>query len=214
MKEDLFFLLAHQQEEVAIQLIENGHYFLKDIDEEGTPAILAATICNCFEVLKYLIEKKRENINEAGNNGDNALNYAAFNGNFNMCKYLIEKGIDIHHTNNKKQNALHNCFKSRIRIDVIDLLINNDINFYAEDSLGFSPIIHAVQTNNIEAVKRMTQSKTFNINKKVFNQTQNIVDYTCSSEMINLFEKFYSKMDNFLLESLYNIRFKFILSKQ
>lgn len=214
MREDVFFLLAHQQEAAVIQLIENGRYSLKDIDGEGTPAIVAATICNCFEVLTYLIEKKRENINEAGNNGDNALNYAAFNGNYDMCKYLIEKGIDIHHTNNKKQNALHNCFKRRIKIDVIDLLINNDINFYAEDSLGFSPIIHAVQTNNIEAVKRMTKSNTFNINIKVFNHTQNIIDYACSSEMINLFEQFYSKMDNFSLESLYHIRFKFILAKK
>lgn len=80
--------------EFACQLIEQGaspHYVGAG---DYTPLMLAAHSGN-LELVKYLVDEHKVDVNARSRLGDTALLFAARSGNIEMIRYLLEKKADI-----------------------------------------------------------------------------------------------------------------------
>lgn len=105
---------------------------------EVTPLALASKVGN-IDILKYLIEEKKIDVNTYKRNGDKlyrsyALYYAVENGHLECAKYLISKGADLY----DKPDSLHNSLLAALRSnskELVKLILDSgysieDINKY------------------------------------------------------------------------------------
>ena len=88
-------------------------------ENDGSTSLVKSTFLNMTEISIFLIEEAKRNlqfkdnklfidfINKKGDNGFNALHYAAFRGNIKILEKLIENGADISIKNNSGLNVMH-----------------------------------------------------------------------------------------------------------
>ena len=98
---------------------ENEIPFWMYKEAEGSTALIKSVFLNMTEISLVLIDEVKRNlglenlkefieyINKKGDNGFNALHYAAFRGNIKILEKLIQSGADINLKNNSGLNVMH-----------------------------------------------------------------------------------------------------------
>ncbi|MFP3036388.1 MAG: ankyrin repeat domain-containing protein [Wolbachia sp.] len=61
-----------------------------------------AALNGCLDIVKYLIEQRHVDVNQADKEG-----FTALNGRLDIVKYLIENGADVNQANKDDNTALH-----------------------------------------------------------------------------------------------------------
>ena len=95
------------------------------VDKDGSTALHLAAFNGHINVVAYLIEKKKVDVNKVDNIGQTALHYAASEGHKDMVAYLIEKaGVDVNKVDNNGSTALHYA-AAKDHKEVVQYLVQN-----------------------------------------------------------------------------------------
>lgn len=116
-----FFEAIDASDVFSLTTIINEHKlpFWEINDENGCSGIIKSSFLNLTEITIFLIEEAKKRIlkkgemelknwiNHKGENGFNALHYAAFRGNVKIIEKLIENGAELTIRNNNGLNVMH-----------------------------------------------------------------------------------------------------------
>ena len=98
-------MLSAKNYDIAKYLIEKGAY-VTAYDRKGENILFYAVRSSNIELIKYLLEKQKMDVNSRSFDNTTPLFYAAKSGNLAIVKLLIESGADVFAKNNKKQTPL------------------------------------------------------------------------------------------------------------
>jgi hypothetical protein len=122
-----------------------------------------------LEIIKYLIENQKMNINHTNNNGNNCLTLACReNTNLEIIRYLIEdQKMDINHTSNYGNNCLTIACWRNTNLEIIKYLIENQkMNIYnTKNNDGDNCLTFACRGNtNLKIIRYLIEEQKMNIN--------------------------------------------------
>ena len=88
------YLLLHYNADIHIQ------------DTEGNTALMYASVYDSIDIIKLLINKDNQNLDQINENGWTALLLAASMNNYDIVYLLLQNGVDINKQSNKWDNLL------------------------------------------------------------------------------------------------------------
>ncbi|MFL5753513.1 MAG: ankyrin repeat domain-containing protein [Bacteroidia bacterium] len=126
-------------------------------------AIAAAK--NKMDILKYLLEEKKININEReynpsakSNDGWPPIAYAVSEGNKEMLTYLLSRGADINmFVDPVSQEGLEHMAFSRDNLEICQLLVAKGVKYKRKDKRGNTIITRSTPGKNLEMLKLALQ---------------------------------------------------------
>lgn len=150
----LIISLDSDADEVMRCLIENGADVNLPNDSGDTPLNIAVAK-NRQDIVDYLLENGAEiNLADAVS-GDTPLIVVVRSGFEERISNLITKGADINQANKLGQTPLIIAVQ-QADDRMIDILLSEEgINLDAQDKNGYTALMHAVDSNNVEAVKKL-----------------------------------------------------------
>lgn len=128
-------------------------------DEKGYTPLHLATIKGKVEVMKILI-KNSANVNAANiDNGNTALHLAVDAGHEKIIKILLMEKANFIAKNKNSQMPLHLAAKKgNLKIATVLTEVGSRV---VQDIEGCNPIHYAIRNNNIDIVKLLLKSNTF-----------------------------------------------------
>lgn len=123
-----------------------------------TPIMLAAK--NNDIVLVKLLVAKGVSINSKDGKGNPVLIEAVNKNSPEFVRYLIENGATVNVRDmwmNKEKTALMIAIENYASIETIDLMVAKGADLNAKDSDGNTPLMIAVERNNVPAVKLLVE---------------------------------------------------------
>ncbi|KAI3875360.1 hypothetical protein MKW98_000037 [Papaver atlanticum] len=120
-------------------------------DFGGMSAIHCAAAGGSVNVLKYLIEEIRVEIDVKDEIGETPLSLAAIEGHFAAVDYLLKMGANPEIPNNSNCSPLHHAARKGHK-EIIPLLLSKGINVDVTDELG-SPLLYATVKGYHDTVK-------------------------------------------------------------
>lgn len=142
-----------------------------DINSQDTPlgySALTLAVQYHEHITKLLLQQPDINVNQHDKSrlGMNALLWASFRGTDSILKLLLEKKIEIN-ARDKKTNSTALMFAATIenpanRIKMLLAVPGIDIN--AQNNHGFTALIEAADTGNIDAIKILLELPHIKIN--------------------------------------------------
>ncbi len=146
-----------------------------------------------LDVLKYLIEVKKVDVNDLEYNptskrqdGWSALTYAVSAENIEIINYLISKGAKVNMLIDSTTNyGLEQMVFNKGNKEIIELLIAKGLNYKRVDKSGYNIISRAATSNNPEVLKLAIK-----LNKKLINAI------TIDSLSAIMLASFYGKAEN------------------
>jgi methionyl-tRNA formyltransferase len=89
----------------SIKEYHNKNFDLDEKNVKGWNALIVACFNGAFDIVKFIIQNKTSNVNDANNNGTSVLMYAMTNAtetnDFSIMEYLIKEGANHKHTDYK-----------------------------------------------------------------------------------------------------------------
>jgi hypothetical protein len=121
-----------------------------------------------LEIIKYLIENQKMNINHTDIYGNNCLTMACLkNTNLEIIRYLIEgQKMNINHANNNRNNCLTLACWGNTNLEIIRYLIEEqkmNIN-HANTNRGNCLTMACWRNTNLEIIKYLIENQKMNIN--------------------------------------------------
>lgn len=110
------------------------------------------------QIIKYLIEKKKLDMNIKDTNNSTPLHYAAAKNQDEVVKYLIEKGANIKSENNNGYTAF-NFAAVNGHNNVIRILLEKGININAKDSKGNTALHFAVLLEKMDTIEYLIKNR-------------------------------------------------------
>ena len=175
-------------------------YFLHstvDVDSQnkrGVTPLVAAVLYGNEYYIKELIEVGKANPNIKTDVGDSALNYAAYNGNFDLVEYLIRNGAFVDNVNMRGDSPLmQSVFVNRYDIAMYLLFVGADPNLkniventalhYAA-SYGYLEMVKVLVANgaDINAQNALLETPLFIASK---NGQTKVVEYLLSTRKVD-----------------------------
>lgn len=160
----LFYSMLYDLEDLVKKLLEKG-IDVNHVDKYGYIALTVESDLDCVElVLRHPTFNKFDYVDPNGNNliliynNDTTTDYT-------IIEFLIEKGVNVNHINNRKQNALWYNYT----INCIKILIHNGININQVDINGQTCLFTVFENRNIEKsiyIARYLIYKGIDINKR------------------------------------------------
>ena len=176
----LMVALNEGKKELVTALLEKGAN-VNAADDDGLNPIIIALEKRSVELCRILIEAGAD-VNAVGKSGVTPLHYAVVCGDANLVSLLLEKGadcntmdvqgntllmhacmegfpeivdklmdvIDVNAINKQGQTALHVAIA---HVDVVQKLLKAGIDVNKADSQGYTPLMQAVKTRRLAAVK-------------------------------------------------------------
>jgi|GEM_PF-5694156 len=132
-------------------------------------ALLYACKFNKIDIIKYLVEKLKVDVNaQIVFAGKTALMYAAARGGLNIVKYLVEKcNADVNMQDDNGVTALMTLNYTGQGIGIIKYLVQEcGANINIQDDGGNTFLIHAIMRRNKDIVKYLTEKCDIDINIK------------------------------------------------
>ena len=139
-------------------------------DSKGRTALSWAVRRDDIVAINLLLNAKADP-NIASLAGNTPLFEAVFKGSLASVKLLLNAGALVTHNNNASANALHCAARGIIHcytphslafnhcdcLKIIDLLVKLDVDIEAQSVGGYSPLLHAVATNNIHMIQALLE---------------------------------------------------------
>lgn len=119
--------------------------------------LINAIIHDDFEEVETLIEGGI-NLNQENEDGITPLLTAAMNDNLELVKLLIDNGAKVNYVGSTGYSVLNslasNSNVTEETLSIIQMLINNGANINEKEPIeGFTPLLHAIENNNIDIIK-------------------------------------------------------------
>ena len=150
----LIIAIQNREDELMKCLIENGADVNLPSDNGDTPLNIAVAK-NRINIVDYLIEKGAK-INLADTvDGDTPLIIAIRGGFEDMIEHLIVNGANVNQKNKLGQTPLIVAVKQEDDWIIDKLLNNNKIDLEIQDQQGYTALMHAVDSNNVEIVEKL-----------------------------------------------------------
>lgn len=113
-----------------------------------TPLHLAV-FKNHIDIVKYLIDHGKANINAKDDEGWNPLLMAVSNSNIELVKYLINCGAQVEKSFNNQNQTLIHVAADKGKIEIVKFLIENGAVVDAKCNLDCTPLFLAAQKGMI-----------------------------------------------------------------
>ncbi|MEW6527856.1 MAG: ankyrin repeat domain-containing protein [Spirochaetota bacterium] len=151
-------ILCSWHYELAKLYIEKGANY-KHRNRNGISLFLAAVSDGNYELVKYLINEKKINVNEVLDNGFNALMWYMVSikhveelKNNNIIILLLNKGININHKDNKGFTALHIGALLNSEKEIMQILLNHGADVHIKNNKGKTPLDIAIERGNTDII--------------------------------------------------------------
>ncbi|KAF5296333.1 hypothetical protein FQA39_LY12550 [Lamprigera yunnana] len=136
---------------IAALLVKNGAN-VHLMDHNGRSAVYSAVSKN-YRRLLSLLYLEGADVNKSTNDGDVPLVCAAKSYYYTIFKMLISFKADVNCSDGNGWSPLHAIIKSQPSL--IDVLLQNDVNAFAETRDGHSCLHFAAQVGSVEAVTKL-----------------------------------------------------------
>ncbi|KAH6953905.1 ankyrin repeat-containing domain protein [Ilyonectria sp. MPI-CAGE-AT-0026] len=97
------------------------------------------------------------NLNVVDNNGRNSLSYAAENANADVFRLLLGRGADPTIADNQGRTLVHFAVGRGDAAKILDSLDKIDIDLDRADDDGYTPFLHAVQSDQVDLAEYFLQ---------------------------------------------------------
>lgn len=99
-----------------------------------TPLFYACREGN-LEVISYLINERKDNVNRQDKYGQTPIYYAVREGHIRTTQHLIDLGAEFDHADTKNQRPIYYAIQQN-KYDIIKFLIDKGANLHQEDKKG------------------------------------------------------------------------------
>ncbi|KAG4094576.1 ankyrin [Neocallimastix lanati (nom. inval.)] len=139
----LVYAIEKKSLSVVMLLIKNGaniNFFIKN---RNLSIVMYAIELNRVDIVKYLV-KCGANINFKNENDINVLISTSKVGKTKIFEYLVKNNV-----NDFTSEIIHKIIVDN-RLDLLNILIENDLNINIRDEKGNTPLVYAIQCRNID----------------------------------------------------------------
>jgi len=139
----LVYAIEKKSLSVVMLLIKNGaniNFFIKN---RNLSIVMYAIELNRVDIVKYLV-KCGANINFKNDNDINVLISTSKVGKTKIFEYLVKNNV-----NDFTSEIIHKIIVDN-RLDLLNILIENDLNINIRDEKGNTPLVYAIQCRNID----------------------------------------------------------------
>ena len=158
--------------DIAVWLLKSEEYWDPEPSFYQSLFTLAAQECH-VNVVEYLLEKKKCDVNQFDVNKNTALMHTADKkekkeDSYALAQLLIKKGADVNVQGKEGNTAMMLCCDND-RLDLVNLLLHNsnvDVNIAGQDL--FTPLIIAARGNKEDIVRALLKDSNIDVNKKGF----------------------------------------------
>ncbi len=150
----IFLAVEKKDRETIKLLIEKGANVTIKNNAGETPFTAAARNGD-LETIKLLMTKG-VSINVKDGKGNTILIEALTRNNEEMVKFLIENGANVNVRDmwmNKQKTGLMIAIENYMPLEILELMVSKGVDIKAKDEIGNTPLMVAVERNNLEAVK-------------------------------------------------------------
>ena len=151
--EDFFTAIKRDDPHTVIALLKRG-FDPNTLNPMGEAGLLLALREPSLKVLPELIKAPKINVEVRSLKEESPLMLASLKGFFEICQQLIAADEDV----NKPGWAPLHYAASQTRLDVIQLLLDNNAYIDAESPNGTTPLMMAAQYGTPEAVKLLLEA--------------------------------------------------------
>jgi len=141
-------------------LIENEEHGtdINAKNEFGETILFNACFEGDLDIVKYLVEEKKLDIDVKDKNGLSPLFSAVitaccFNEKIDIVKYLVEHGADINTKSNKGETVLFFCFYNGGFIELVKYFISKGLDINVRNNEGKTELWYAKQSKNKEIIE-------------------------------------------------------------
>ena len=118
--------------------------------QQGTP-LYYATLCGLYDLAKYLLDVRPEDINVQGGQYTTAIHAALYKGHLSIAHLLIMRGADVNSRDEENSTPLH--IATRVGdTNTMGRLISYGADVNAMESGGSCPLFIALNSGNPEAI--------------------------------------------------------------
>ena len=172
----LYYAVENNSLELITYLVDKGGNINAKYKDGDTLLQHACQVKNNLEIrleiVKYLVEKKKADVNSKNNYHETPLHHACSYGSLAIVKYLVEKGADVNALDVKGETLLHKvCFFNEDPLEIVKYLVEKikaDVNAQTDSNADTS--LHYASgglnaNNNLELVKYLVDNKA-DVNSK------------------------------------------------
>ena len=133
-----------------------------DVTKDGAQLLIFAANRSHFEMLKYLVEEEKLNVNIQTDEGNYSLIAAVIGGNIEIVRYLIGKGANLNLKNDTKTADYKNLSLygtplihavTSGKFNITKLLIDTGANVNIKTNSGYSALMLSIMLNKFEFAK-------------------------------------------------------------
>lgn len=174
---------------LAMTLIENEVRI--DIKSKlNDNVLLLAVAKNDLEMVRLILDKCEELLDEPGPKNHTALTLSCKLGNIEIVKFLMAKGANVEHKTKCGSSPI--IYASLYgRNDIIKLLLKNNVNIDMVDNRKKTALIYAAQYGHTKSVKKLLKSGA-DVNK-IDNKGYTALMYACKNEHKEIVKKILEK---------------------
>jgi len=143
-------------------------------DDRGRTALIEAARMGYMEIVEYLAEEAKANLDVRDKDGATALAWAAYKSHLEVTRYLIERGADIEAAGNRGHTPLLEAVRGvrfygkavHRHFQVVRCLVEHKANVEAKTSSGATPLAIAADFGFFEMVQYLIEHAQANIEAK------------------------------------------------
>eukprot|EP00833_Pecoramyces_ruminatium_P006505 jgi/Orpsp1_1/1180537/evm.model.c7180000073809.1 len=142
----LVYAIEKKSLSVVMLLIKNGaniNFFIKN---RNLSVVMYAIELNRVDIVKYLV-KCGANINFKNENDINVLINTSKIGKTKIFEYLVKNNV-----NDFTSEIIQKIILDK-RLDLLNILIENDLNINIKDDKGNTPLVYAIKCRNMEIIE-------------------------------------------------------------
>ncbi|WP_372472905.1 ankyrin repeat domain-containing protein [Capnocytophaga sp. ARDL2] len=146
-----------------------------------------------LEVITYLMDQPGNSIDKQTHDGRLYIHWAANKGNVALVKYLLEKGSDIHATDDKEATPLSFAAgNGQLNIEIYEMLFNAGVKPTQryKDGATLLHLVSAFDKNSL--VANYLQSKGLSL-KDIDDKNRTVFDYACRMGNVDILNNLLEK---------------------
>jgi ankyrin repeat protein len=142
----LVYAIEKKSLTVVMLLIKHGANINFFIANRNITILMYAIELNRMDIVKYLV-KCGANINFKNENDINVLISSSKKGKTKIFEYLVKNNVNDFTSEVIKKVIVDN------RLDLLDILIENNMNINLKDEKGNTPLVYAIQHRNLDIIE-------------------------------------------------------------
>ena len=168
----LYYAVENNSLQLITYLVDKGGNINAKYKDGDTLLQHACQVKNNLEIVKYLVDIKKADVNSKNNYHETPLHHACSYGSLAIVNYLVEKGADVNALDDKGETLLHKvCFFNEHPLEIVKYLVEKkkaDVNAQTDSKADTS--LHYASgglnaNNNLELVKYLVDNKA-DVNSK------------------------------------------------